>query len=215
MFIVATLTSDEDEFRSNFLTKTSPWYGSIYNPISGTRIDFVRMGLNDSELTFRSQGELLASLREKDEENTLLQIYAPSLDVDMIRFYQEMKEVYYRYPEIFVFLREAFAETPEDLSNLAQTPGDRAVMVSLFQVSESIESAENHDSETDWLKKVLNTLTEDPLDKFSEDSRNKAFHLVEGKSPQEQNEFQEYFQWSNENLDQATNPKPKENDTQK
>ncbi|MHB8369369.1 MAG: hypothetical protein ACYDBP_06695 [Leptospirales bacterium] len=131
---IATL-SDGNEFRFNFVAKTTPWLGMILDSDTGTKIEVNRDSADTEEITFRTQGELVASYRTLPEHDPLLQIYAPSSDVYLPAFSEAIKEIYEEIPEIAVYLREGFSETPQELVELAPSPGDKVVMAVIIGVN--------------------------------------------------------------------------------
>ena len=135
MLKVATL-GEESNFCHHFVARTTPWLGLIEDSNSGTSVKVTRE-IEFEEITFRTQGELVASYRSGPDQDPLLQIFAPSSEVDLQIFYEKMKEIYETIPDLLVYLREGFEETPGELVALAQTPGDRAVMEAILAVEPS------------------------------------------------------------------------------
>ena len=138
---ILTSQSENEQLRYHFLAKTEPWLALIRDSESGTKVEICREG-GSEEFLFRTQGELVASYKSEPDQDPLLQVYAPSPDVDLLLFAEKMKEIYEIFPELVVYLREGFSETPQELVALATNPGDRAVMTAIFAVEPNVGGTE-------------------------------------------------------------------------
>ncbi len=134
--------ADENEIRFNFLAKKDPWLALIRDSESGTKVEICREG-GEEEILFRTQGELVASYRSEPDQDPLLQIFAPTPDVDLLLFSEKLKEIYGLFPELVVYLREGFSESPQELVSLATNPGDKAVMTAIFAVDPNVDGNES------------------------------------------------------------------------
>ncbi|MHB8369368.1 MAG: hypothetical protein ACYDBP_06690 [Leptospirales bacterium] len=141
MNVLTSSLSNENEFRFHFLNRTKPWLGAIEETDSETKVDVKRIGEFEA-ISFRTQGELVASFRTIPDQDPLLQIYGPSSDVDLHAFSEAVKEIYSRVPEIVTYLRDGFKETPEELVGLATSPGDKVVMAAIMGVEFNVDGSE-------------------------------------------------------------------------
>ena len=117
--------SEKESFHFHFVNHTTPWLGLIYDYESGTRIEVNREKENIEEALFRTQGELIASYRVEKDSEPFLQLYEPSPDVDLLLFAEKVKEIYSLIPQIPVYLRKGFSESPEELLEKVESLADK------------------------------------------------------------------------------------------
>jgi len=122
----ATL-SDADDFLQNFSEGTTPWIGLIWDTDTNTKIEVSR-DAHGERIYFRTQGELVATYKDLENEDPLLQIFTPSADVDLALFSEKIREIYTIVSGISEKIRKSFVETPEELMDMATADADRVVI---------------------------------------------------------------------------------------
>lgn len=133
MIKIATM-SEKESFHFHFVNHTTPWLGLIYDYESLTKIEVNREKEGIEEILIRTQGELIASHRVEKDSEPFLHLYEFSPDVDIFLFAEKVKEIYSLIPQIPVYLRKGFSESPEELLEKVESPAEKMLLAIILDI---------------------------------------------------------------------------------
>jgi len=130
--MIATSASGRDDFAFE-IRNDEPFLGILLEPLTRSKIEFVREEDGSVEVTFRSQGERLCVYTRRDGAGSL-QVYKPTDRLDLQVFFKQMADFYDDLPELLEFVKEGF-----DMKALekAADPVDRFILSTVLGRVES------------------------------------------------------------------------------
>lgn len=138
---VAT-TNTIENFRYNFVHRTFPFFGVLYDAETATRIEVDRDSEGNEVIDFRSQGQRLALYIKKADEQSVVRIFGPEQGVDLFLFWEVIAGFYKEVPEIPEYFREGLEPGAEEVIQELEEQSDKVVF-SIIMNLETFVSVED------------------------------------------------------------------------